>query len=276
MSQNGETVPFQLENDDLPGEQLIEYLRQAENILLEVSRLDEENPDETKLDLSRRLTAAQRLICDVEDRLSRTTIPVQKADLLKENSLVGPEGREHGLWESSQAEQKLQHSNEMLALLNDAAVELLAGADPIKRLDDFFKRASQSLGLEVFVQYNVSSDGTHLELGKLAGFPERYHKILSRLEFGQAVCGTVAQTRRPGIVTDVQNSKDRKTRLIRKLGITTYACHPLIVGNRLIGTLSFGSRTHTSFTPETISLLRSFCNMVAVAIARKQDEQALR
>ncbi len=175
-----------------------------------------------------------------------------------------------------QSEQRNQEMNEMLTLLNDAATELLAGADPITRLDLFFERASKALGLEVFVQYNVSPDGTHLELGKLSGFPERYHKVLQRLEFGQAVCGTVAKTRKPMAVSHVQQAHDRTTRLIRKLGIDTYACHPLIVDDRLIGTLSFGSRTRPEFDPETIRILKTFCDLVAVAIDRKRTEEALR
>lgn len=175
-----------------------------------------------------------------------------------------------------QAEKDLTETTRRQALLSEAAAELLAGANPIARLDIFFQRVSESLGLEVYVQYNVSADGSHLELGKLAGFPEKYHKVLARLEFGQAVCGTVAQTRRPMYVDDVQHSTQRTTRLIRKLGIGTYACHPLIVNECLLGTLSFGSRTLTHFDPQTIELLRTFCSLVATAMKRKQDEQALR
>jgi PAS domain S-box-containing protein len=48
-----------------------------------------------------------------------------------------------------------------------------------------------------------------------------------------------------------------------------------MVGDRLLGTLSFGSRQHTQFDPETIAFLRTFSNMVAEAVARKQAETAL-
>jgi PAS domain S-box-containing protein len=178
--------------------------------------------------------------------------------------------------ELAAANEQLHGVNLRLSVLSDAAAELLAGVDPIARLDAFFQRISESLGLEVYVQYNVSNDGTHLELGSLSGFPLRYHKVLARLEFGQAVCGTVAQTRKPMYVNDVQRSKDRKTRLIRSLGIGTYACHPLMVEGRLLGTLSFGSRSRTHFDPETIDLLRAFCSLVATALARKRAEDHTR
>jgi GAF domain-containing protein len=61
----------------------------------------------------------------------------------------------------------------------------------------------------------------------------------------------------------------------RSLGIDTYACHPLIVDGRLLGTLSFGFRTLSSFDPDTIELLKTFCSMVANALARKQTEEVL-
>lgn len=184
--------------------------------------------------------------------------------------------REQAEEELKEKSQKLQTALERQQLLSEAGAELLAGADPIERLDHFFQRVSQSLGLEVYVQYNVSADGQRLELGRLSGFPSRYHKVLAQLEFGQAVCGTVAQTRQPIYVNDVQVSKDRKVRLIRSLGIGTYACHPLIVDGQLFGTLSFGSRTLNRFEPETIDLLKTFCSMVANALARKRTEEALR
>ena len=41
---------------------------------------------------------------------------------------------------------------------------------------------------------------------------------------------------------------DTRTDLIRSFGIQAYCCHPLIVEDRLIGTLSFGSRTHSHFS----------------------------
>ncbi len=162
-----------------------------------------------------------------------------------------------------------------LALLAETAAGLLAGSDPYERISEFFQHFSDQLGLEIFVQYNVSEDGTHLELNSWAGFPKKFYRLLKRLEFGQAVCGTVAQTRQPMVVNNVQASTDRKTQLIRTIGINTYACHPLIAGGRLLGTLSFGSCRLSQFDEQTIYLLRTFCQMVAAAIGRRRGEEAL-
>ena len=37
--------------------------------------------------------------------------------------------------------------------------------------------------------------------------------------------------------------RDPRTELVKSLGITAYACHPLMSQGRVLGTLSFGTRT---------------------------------
>lgn len=188
---------------------------------------------------------------------------------------LGRRASNRDITDRKRMELDLLRSNERQSLLADAATALLAGADPIAKVDDFLERVSLSLGLEVCVQYNVAADGNHLILGKMAGIPEQYRKLLAILQFGQAVCGAVALARKPMYVNDVQRSKDRATRLIRSIGVESYACHPLIAEDRLLGTLSFGSRRHARFDPETIDLLRTFCSLVAMALARQQTMAAM-
>ena len=89
-----------------------------------------------------------------------------------------------------------------------------------------------------------------------------------RLDFGQAVCGTVGATGRAIHVAGVQRSLDPMTDLIRSVGITAYACEPLIAGGEVIGTLSFGSRTRTSFNSEDLRFFASIARLVAAARAR--------
>lgn len=177
--------------------------------------------------------------------------------------------------ELSQKSEKLEQILYRQQVISEAAAQLLAGADPVENLEIFFNHFSLSLGLEIYVQYNVSDDGNHLELNSIAGIPENYLPVLQRLEFGQAVCGTVAQRRAPIYVNNVQESDDRKVRLIKSLGIGTYACHPLIVEGKLLGTLSFGSKRLNAFDNDTILLLKTFCSLVAHAFARKKNEIAL-
>jgi len=90
-----------------------------------------------------------------------------------------------------------------------------------------------------------------------------------------AVCGTVARTRQRMIVEDVAHSVDPRVALIKSFGIQAYCCHPLIAEQRLIGTLSFGSKTRARFAPDEVELMHTVVDQVATAMERVQSRQAL-
>jgi PAS domain S-box-containing protein len=174
------------------------------------------------------------------------------------------------------AAKALQEQNERLALLSEAASELLQGEDPLVLLERVYQPLAALLGLDMYLHYQTTGDGEHLDLAASSGYPDAERKKLKRLKMGQAVCGTVALTRQPMIVEHLQSTSDPRADLLRALGITAYACHPLVVKDRLVGTLSFGSRHLNHFDPSAISLISTVCKLIANAIDRKQKEQALR
>ncbi len=166
----------------------------------------------------------------------------------------------------------LQNRNARLQLLSDLSSQLLRTYNPVELLDQISKRLTQLIEVDVFVHYQRSEDNTHLVLAAIGGYPEEVRTQLKHLEYGQAVCGTVAKSGRPMIVQNVQESKDPLTTLIRHLGITSYACHPLLINGQLFGTLSFGSRTRSYLDPEAVDLLRTVCDLMAVAFERREKE----
>ncbi len=176
------------------------------------------------------------------------------------------------LAERQQVEAALRQRSERLALLSEAAAALLHNVDPGGLLKQIYPRLAALLDLDAYLLYRLSKDETELELDAIAGFPRAQRETLQRLPVGQAVCGWVAQHRQPQIVQDVQSTSDERTHLIRSLAIQAYACHPLLVNQRLVGTLSFGSHTRTHFDPETISLIRAVCDLIAAAIDRRSAE----
>ena len=58
--------------------------------------------------------------------------------------------------------------------------------------------------------------------------------------------------------------------LVRSAGINAYACEPLMVGDRLLGTLSFASRQRRRFDPDDLSFFRAIAKHVALARDRAQ------
>jgi PAS domain S-box-containing protein len=172
------------------------------------------------------------------------------------------------------AERAMLESNRRLELLSSSARALLASDDPVTFLDSLRKPLAELMGIDVYIHYELDGPkrlrlvGGHGISNKRAG-SRRY------LLIGEAVSGTVAAERKPILLEDVQGRSDEMTSTIRALGITAYLAHPLIASGRLIGTLSFGSRTRGRFEHDEVALIRSLSDQVAIAIERKYSEQAL-
>lgn len=155
------------------------------------------------------------------------------------------------------------------------AARLLAGQDPDKELLPFLYRALAAERIvDASIGFVVTEQADGMRLGFAKGFPEAVIKRCVTLDFGQAVCGTVAQTRQAMHVTDIQRSFDPLADLVRSAGITAYACEPLIVGDRLLGTLSFASRSRRRFDPDELQFFRTIAKQVAIARDRAFKQSA--
>jgi GAF domain-containing protein len=91
---------------------------------------------------------------------------------------------------------------------------------------------------------------------------------VSRIPLGKGVAGKVALTRKPIILERVHESKDPDLQDLHDLDVHAYACEPLVVGDRLLGTLSFASRRRDRFDPEDQEFFRTLANYVALAKER--------
>jgi PAS domain S-box-containing protein len=165
--------------------------------------------------------------------------------------------------------------SERLALLSDAAAALLAADEPTAFLDRIYGRLAALLGLEIYLHYSLSPDRTQLELSAYHGLADEHQRRVARLRLGEGVCGRVAATGAPEVVENLRASIDERTAMIRSVGITAYACYPLIARARLVGTLSFGTRLSERFDAASLALIRAISEQVATAIDRKRIRDAL-
>ena len=166
------------------------------------------------------------------------------------------------------AEETLRDLNRRLELLAANANDMLAHDDPRQLLSRLFARLATYCNLETCFSFWVDEDRSRLRLAFASGIPEDALENLHTLNFGQAVCGTVAAERRPITVQNVLETEEPLTALIRSLGIQAYCCHPLIAGGKLLGTLSFGTRSRRTFSTEEIDLMRAVSDQVAAALER--------
>ena len=151
-------------------------------------------------------------------------------------------------------------------LLSDLAARLLAGQDLDREVMPALYRAlAEERILDATLGYIVTDMDEGMRLGFMEGFDQEMIQRCLTLDFGQAICGTVAVSRRPMHVTDIQKTLDPMADLVRSAGINAYACEPLIVGDRLLGTLSFASRERRRFDPDDLSFFRTIAKHVALA-----------
>lgn len=155
-------------------------------------------------------------------------------------------------------------------LLSDTMDKLLRVDDPVDVLQDIFSSLQPALALDTFLDYDVADDHGGIELKVWAGIPDQALEPLSFLKFGEALCGTSAESRRPVIVDRLHESTDPRAARMQAVGSSAYVCFPLIVGDRLLGTLAFASSRRMAFDPDEIELLEAVSSYVAMAKERRR------
>jgi light-regulated signal transduction histidine kinase (bacteriophytochrome) len=114
-----------------------------------------------------------------------------------------------------------------------------------------------------------------LRLNACGGIPADEARKIEWLDFGSAVCGCAARDGSRIVAEDIQATPDLRTELVKSFGLQAYACHPLLVGGRVLGTLSFGTRTRAHFSKDDLSLMKAVADQVAVAMERERAQVAL-
>ncbi|MHB8763252.1 MAG: PAS domain S-box protein [Deferrisomatales bacterium] len=174
-----------------------------------------------------------------------------------------------------QAREGLRESRERFRLLSETAGRLLVSDDPQGLVEDLCRSVMARLDCQVFFNFLVDEPAGRLRLNAWAGIPEADARSIEWLDYGQAVCGCVARDRERIVAEDVPSIVDPRTELIAALGVQAYCCHPLMAQGRLLGTLSFGTRTRPRFDDDEIELMRTVTDQVATAIERVRTQQAL-
>ena len=166
------------------------------------------------------------------------------------------------------AQKALSLGYKRLNLLFDTANDLLSSQQPVALIDRVYQKLRDQIALDVYFNYLVEDNSQVMRLESYSGISLELANQIESLEFSKTVCGTVAQERCAIALENVQQSIDPQTELIRSLGITAYYAYPLIAQGRLLGTLSFGSRTLLSFTDNQKGMMQAVCDQIAIAMER--------
>lgn len=193
----------------------------------------------------------------------------------KEGRVVGAVLVFRDISDRRRRDRRLRQSIAKFELLSNTAARLLAAEDPQAVVRDLCRDVMAFLDCQAFFNFLMDEPTGKLHLNAYAGISPSEARDIEWLEVGVAVCGCVARDRQRIIAEDILNTPDIRTELVKSYGIQAYCCHPLLIQDRLIGTLSFGTKTRPRFEPEEIDLMRTVANNVALAMQRIQVQKTL-
>jgi PAS domain S-box-containing protein len=179
--------------------------------------------------------------------------------------------------ERRRAEEALLNQNRRLGLLNDAAAVLLLAEDPEGALAGIYGRIAEYFRTSGFFEFELNESGDELRLSSCLALGEQPRECgMARMKMGEGIVGLVARRRVAMYLGHVQQSEHPNAQVIKGLGIRAYACYPLLVGQRLVGTLSFASRERDTFEPQDQELFETLASYLAMAKERQRLSGELR
>ncbi|MGA3095248.1 MAG: ATP-binding protein [Bryobacteraceae bacterium] len=178
--------------------------------------------------------------------------------------------------EHNAADRLLAEAESRQALLAEVVGRLLASDDPQGIVNELSRRVMGKLDCHAFLNFLVEEREERLRLNACAGVGEETKRAIEWIDFGTAVSGCVARDGCRMVASNILESADPRTEMLRSHGIQAYACLPLLAGGRVIGTLSFGSRTKTRFSEEDLALMQAVTHHFAIAMDRVDTQKLLR
>jgi PAS domain S-box-containing protein len=172
--------------------------------------------------------------------------------------------------ERKQAEDALERSEARFKLLSETAEQLIKFKDIQFVVNNLCKKTMEHLDCQVFFNYLLNAKVGRLYLNAFSGIPDEDARKIEWLDLGVAVCGCAALEASPIIAENIRTTPDPRTDLVKSYGIQAYACHPLMVQGKAIGTLSFGTGTRPSFSDEDLVLMKRVTAQVANAMERSR------
>ncbi|HET6673892.1 MAG TPA: GAF domain-containing protein, partial [Nitrospiraceae bacterium] len=135
----------------------------------------------------------------------------------------------------------LQKRHKRAELLARVEATLLTADDSTALTHAFFEMIREDLGLDGYLSYTVNENESLLILESSGGIGEDALSSFQRIQPDEGLLGTSWQQRQSMVAERVQESGDPKTEGVKRLGFRLYACYPLMIGERCLGILSFGS-----------------------------------
>jgi PAS domain S-box-containing protein len=165
---------------------------------------------------------------------------------------------------------------ERMRMLAEISSDFLFQERPEEYLEHVYARLKAHLGLDLYAHYLTAPTGRGLCLASWDGIPDDIAHQIAYVDFGEAISGQVGGREEQLVADCLHEAHGPQSVLARALGIRAYACHPLIAGEELVGTLSFGTSARDTFERDEVELIHTVSEQVAVALERSRLLKALR
>jgi sigma-B regulation protein RsbU (phosphoserine phosphatase) len=147
-----------------------------------------------------------------------------------------------------------------LEAVTDAALSRLPVSD---LLDELLGRVRELLGVDTAAILLLDPHARQLVATAAKGLEEEVRQGF-RVSVGRGFAGSVAQTRRPVIITDV-TPDDVVNPILLDMGIRSLLGVPMFAGGDLIGVLHIGTLTPREFDADDVRLLEMVADRASVA-----------
>jgi PAS domain S-box-containing protein len=131
--------------------------------------------------------------------------PVLNAD----NKVIQSRVAVFDITERKRSEQIVRKSAERFQILSETAGKLLQNKNPQVIINELCQRVMKFLDCQVFFNFLVDEEKRCLHLNTCYGIPPEKIKNLEWLDYGAAVCGTVAQKGKRIIAENIQKKENR-------------------------------------------------------------------
>ena len=194
----------------------------------------------------------------------------------KQDNIIGSVHVARDITNLKRAEKALKVNNERLEILSEANSLLLSSEEPERMVQRIASKVMEHLNCDCFFNFIVDEGAGKLRLNAYAGIPEETAKGIAWINYGEAICGCAARDGCRIVSEDVQHNGDVRAALVRSFGVQAYAAHPLTIGVKTIGTLSFGTRSRAHFREDELEMMKTIAGQVSIAMERKLYEEDLK
>lgn len=193
------------------------------------------------------------------------------------NRIIGASKILHDISQRKRAEEQLQQRHRQLELLALVSQRLLQGGDSEEELlEPIFLNIATLVDMDMFYHYRPGEDPRMLRLHMSGGITEVERTQFATMEFGELLCGRVAERRERILVEDLQRSSHPGSDVLRAAGATSYAGFPLVANGQLVGTIAFVSNRRTHLCDGDVQMIQTICDQIATALERTKLQRDLR